>query len=217
MTGKQDLARAIKGPSFVVGAWELVCRILDVISMAGFSHHKIHRRLRWMPNWRIDDAPLVYLDLETTGLHPDRGHEITEIAILDRGGIRLHSEIEGEAEERLALQEASSNIEGLIVVGHNITFDLRFIAERSRRLDLAIPSVGFIDTLGLARRYLEDLDEELTLEFVARALDLERPDELHRAVPDAQLARDVFESLVEREKLETLGDVRVRRFQLHGD
>ncbi|MFW6058207.1 MAG: exonuclease domain-containing protein, partial [Persicimonas sp.] len=113
------------------------------------------------------------------------------------------------------IRECLSAIADQIVVGHNIPFDLRFLDERARRLDVAMPAVGFIDTLGLARQALEDPDEELTLEYVAECLELEIPEQLHRAVPDARLAEDVFWALVERQQFETLADARVRRFESH--
>ena len=177
--------------------------------------------MRWRPSWRIDDAPLLFVDLETTGLYPQRGHQIVEAAVFDAGGLRYHQEClpvedEYDSEERKLVREIAGDVEHKIVVGHNIPFDLRFLAERCCRLDLPSPAVGFIDTLGMARRFFEDPDEELTLEYVARRLDLDMPDKLHRAVPDARLARDVFRALVDRQKLETLADVRVRRFEVHG-
>ena len=183
---------------------------------------------RWRPDWRIDDAPLVYLDLETTGLHPERGHRITEIGLIDRGGIRLHlqpGEDPSTDDEQSALMTLIDDIRDKVVVGHHIPFDLRFLAARAGRLGLSFPTLGFVDTLGLARLHLdlnvqESSDQNsglptLELATVARFLNLDLPKELHRAIPDARLCRRVLQILIDQEKLQTLKDLRVRRLQLH--
>jgi DNA polymerase-3 subunit epsilon len=178
------------------------------------------KRLRWQPGWGIDEAPLLFVDLETTGLYPERGHQIIEAAIFDAGGLRYHSgqPLSGAAlddDERAMVREVVQIVEHKVVIGHNIPFDLGFIAERCRRLGFAPPAVGFVDTLGMARRFIEDPDEELTLEYVARCLGLDIPTQLHRAVPDARLARDLFRTMCDRQGLETLEDVRVRQYLVH--
>lgn len=178
------------------------------------------QRLRWRASWRLEDAPLLFVDLETTGLHPERGHRIVEAAIFDAGGLRYHDECFASGEradesDRAIVVETTRAIANKVVVGHNIPFDLQFLAERCQRLGLPMPALGFIDTLGMARRFLLDSDEELTLEYVARCLELNIPHQLHRAAPDARLARDVFNALSELDELETLSDARVRRFEVY--
>lgn len=180
---------------------------------------QFNRSTSWQLHWRIDDAPLVYLDLETTGLHPERGQRIVEVALVDDGGLQFHrrsneSGFGGEKEHRL-LKTVSERLEDLVVVGHNILFDLRFIAQRCERHELRTPDVGFIDTLRLARKHLETRDHRLG--SVAQHLKIELPEQLHRADVDVRLARSVFETLVEHEALETLEDVDTQRFRISTD
>lgn len=193
------------------------CHVLELVRL--IDRHTFRQRLRWGPSWSIDDAPLLFFDLETTGLYPERGHRIVQVAIFDAGGLRYerghHCDPMSEQDERAMVEDVAGAVAHKIVVGHNIPFDLRFLAERSRRLEVPLPSVGFIDTLGMARRFLSDADEELTLEYVARRLELDIPDQLHRAAPDARLARDVFRTIADAQQFETLEDVRVRRFEVH--
>ena len=173
--------------------------------------------ISWRPDWRIDDSPLLFLDLETTGLFPERGQKICQVALLDQGGVRLH-EIGTEADgsfpqdlERDLLIELFQALRQNIAVGHNIVFDLRFLAHRAIRLDIPMPPLGMIDTLRLASRTLPDLSDH-KLATVAKALDIPLPDTLHQALPDAQLARSVFETLVDTHHWRTLADVDARKF-----
>ena len=179
---------------------------------------------RWRPSWRICNAPLVYLDLETTGLYPEKGHRITEIGLIDGGGTRLHRDLEDSDDdaEIKALNQLANELADLVVVGHNILFDLQFMAERGHRLGVKLPQVGVVDTLGLARHFLdiddEDTDQDgpidLTLAQVADDLDIDIPQELHRALPDARLCRSVLDALIERFQLQTLRDIHIRRLRL---
>ena len=181
---------------------------------------QFNRTMRWSPCWRLDDAPLVFADLETTGLYPERDQRITEVALVDRGGLRLHRIAReaagfGGAVERDVLGEVSELLDGVVVVGHNILFDLRFFQQRFERHQLRLPPVGFIDTLRLSRIHLNLSDHRLG--SVAEHLELELPDELHRADNDARLAQRVFERLVDKAELSTLADADVQRFTTYDD
>lgn len=174
---------------------------------------RIRRTPAWDPTWNVSNAPLVYLDIETTGLHPDRGQQIVEVAVLTDASIRLHLRAHPDEGDRHLVAALVDDIDGLVVVGHNVSFDLRFISERAMRLNLEVPDVGYVDTLQLARRLDEATPGGLGLAAVARSLEIPVPPELHSAVPDARLTRDVFEHLRADHRLDTLEDAYVRRFR----
>ena len=134
---------------------------------------------------RTPQTKTVFLDTETTGLKPGPDHaEIIEIAMITEtteGSVEywcvkvapqhIHTahpkalEINGFTPE--AWEDAwcpvtiaplvAEKLEGAIVVGHNVKFDLRFIQELFRSTDLAsdLDHVAEIDTQDLARTYLK--------------------------------------------------------------
>lgn len=167
------------------------------------------------------DVTFVVLDLETTGMTPDRA-AITEIgAVRFRGGERLAtlqtlvapsvsvppavSSLTGITDEMLVDAPALSSVlsvlhdfvEGVVVVGHNVNFDRAFLDHALTGEDYPpLPSPA-LDTLGLARALLGDEVPRHRLSWVARHLRTEhRP--THRALDDALATADVFHALLER-------------------
>lgn len=155
----------------------------------------------------VDDIALFALDVETTGRSVGHGHRVCEIAVVRVGG---HCLFEASTVATVASQIVALCRHG-IVVGHNVTFDLEFIASELIRLGQTMPPVWFIDTLGLARRVLTPAPPDWRLSSVAVELGLELPDRLHEALPDARLAAQVFERLAERLSHPTLGAVGTQR------
>jgi DNA polymerase-3 subunit epsilon len=116
------------------------------------------------------------IDVETTGLYPGGRDRIVEIAIValssdlthagefnsllnpgrDLGPTWLHG-IEArdvlDAPEFLDLAGAvSDRLAGAVIVGHNVSFDLRFIQSEFARGGIEIPYPPWIDTMSVALR-----------------------------------------------------------------
>ena len=175
-----------------------------------------------MPQWSarpLRTAALVFFDLETTGLRPDRGAWICEMAVVDRRGVRFDWESESpppsDAAVARRLPELIEHLQNGIVVGHNLSFDFRFLTYETERLGLGGIDVRFTDTLGLARQVLPDRETHqlgtLLTEFGAAPVE-----ELHTAVGDALATRALFWHLVDAGGWDTLADVQVRRLRWHG-
>ncbi|MBW3634041.1 MAG: GIY-YIG nuclease family protein, partial [Chloroflexi bacterium] len=186
----------------------------------------------------------VVLDVETTGLQPSR-HRIIEIAIarfndglaasqwasLCHPGRRIPAYIvkltgidddllrDAPPFEEIA-ETAVELLTGAIVVGHNVEFDLSFLNEELKRINLPPIVNDRVDTLTLASRLLPGLRKP-TLQAVAQHLGIAgRPGSRHRAGPDAvvtgkvavalfQHARDAgFQSL---DDLKSIGRPTTRR------
>lgn len=175
-----------------------------------------------MPSWNerpLRTASLAFFDLETTGLRPDRGARITEGAVVDANGVRFdwtsaHDPPRDEAVARV-LPRLVAQLEGRIVVGHNLSFDFCFLTYETERLGLGGLDLRFADTLGLARRLWPERDD-YQLERLVAAVDTRPDEELHTAVGDALATRALFWHLAETGGLTTVGDVGVQRLRWHG-
>jgi DNA polymerase III epsilon subunit family exonuclease len=121
-------------------------------------------------------VPFAVLDVETTGLHPELGDAICEIAILRVCDGRVQEEYQRLVDpgrplspEAYAVNRISSDLlrgappfaeivgevlprlEGAAIVAHNAPFDLGFLVAALEELDEPIPANPIVDTLALAR------------------------------------------------------------------
>lgn len=157
----------------------------------------------------------VAIDLETTGLHPDQD-AVIEIGALKFAGDEVLDTFDSFVATSIPLPYRIQRLTGITpaqlktaptlnelvpglraflgewpLVGHSVQFDAAFL----RRVGLARRN-PLVDTYELASMLLPDLPS-YTLASVGVALGVSSPT-YHRALADAQLARDVFLSLFER-------------------
>lgn len=165
-------------------------------------------------DWPIDAASLLFFDIETTGLRPDRGAQITEMAVVDRRSVRFDWQLGPDTPHDDALAVHLPRLFDLlqtgVVVGHNLSFDLRFIAYVAGRIGLRGPTARFVDTLALARQVL-DRPRDARLESLLGAFGIAPDGALHTALVDARATCALFWALVEHGDLETLGDAGLQR------
>ena len=169
----------------------------------------------------IFDTTFCVIDVETTGGSPSSG-AITEVgAVKVRGGAcvgeystlvnpgmtipaeithltGIHAELVADAPPfRMIVDELAAFIGDAVIVGHNIRYDVSFLAaefERAGRARLSNPSVC---TLALARRLVRDEVPNCKLATLADCLRLDhRPS--HRALDDVFATVDLFHALLER-------------------
>src|SRR5713226_4552212 len=192
--------------------------------------------------WRSTHRPLseieyVVLDTETTGLRPG-SHRVIEIAgVRIRGGEALGSfqtllnpgtrlptfivQFTGITQDMVNKAPKAAEIfpdflnfiDGAILVGHNIGFDLGFLSYEARLLGLDFPIDG-LDTIPLARRFLPAL-RRFKLDSVADHLKIATANR-HRALGDARVTAAIFIKLLalaQEQSIQTLGHLR-RRLQL---
>jgi DNA polymerase III epsilon subunit-like protein len=170
-------------------------------------------------NWSscpVEVAPVRYFDVETTGLRPDRGARITEIAVVGPQDVRFDWRAEAEeapSDEAVARQlpRLVAQLEDGVVVGHNLSFDFRFLTYETERLlgREARLDLRFVDTLALARRVL-DADRHRLADCLA-AVGAAPQEPLHTALGDALATRALFRRLGERPEIETLSDAGMQR------
>lgn len=163
----------------------------------------------------------VVLDTETTGV--DRySDQMVEIAILtvsngkitDEYATLIHStipipaaatEVNGITNADLAsaprladvVPEIARRIDGQIIVGHNITFDLAFVSRALANLD-GVQDFVYIDTLALARNYIPGKSHRL--QALASRLRLQSGT-AHRALGDAYTTNALLQYCIKKATL----------------
>jgi DNA polymerase-3 subunit epsilon len=189
----------------------------------------------------LHDIPLVFFDLETTGLDLRDGHRVCEVAMLRvRGGLvedylgalarpgrRLDPQaaaVNGFNDAELALAppfyavagRISAMARGAVLIAHNLPFDMAFLKAELARIGQPALGSPALDTLALARRLLRRPSYSLA----ALAVDLQLPAPSHRALADVLALRGLFAHLqaaMAELGVTTLGDaVRLERGLLPG-
>ncbi len=167
------------------------------------------------------------LDLETTGTDPSearicevawerrdaRGHVIDEGQSLVHAGVEVgasrevHGIEDGMLEGAPRLSELGPRLEraleGAILVGHRIAYDLSFLAAAAARGEIAPPPEHALDTKKLAMRCTHGI--ATSLRGLAEALSLPRPS--HRAAPDVRATAALFDHLLEELRPSTARDL----------
>ena len=167
----------------------------------------------------IDDIEFTIFDTETTGLAPQMGDRVVEIAGLRFKGsetlstfqtlINPHRMIspaafqvnritqdmlEGAPDIRAVMPEFLKFIEGSCLCSYNAAFDFQFLNNELRLIDReTLHGFDIVDVLKMSRRLLPGL-ERYALWFVADKLGLNARQQ-HRAFSDVELTFGVFHKL----------------------
>jgi len=169
-------------------------------------------------NNNIDGIEFTIFDTETTGLEPESGDRIVEIAgIRFRGReimetfqtlVNPHKYISPAAfqvnkitadmlecapESAEAMPKFLDFIHGSCLCSYNAAFDMAFLNNELRLLSKGPPDNAVADILKMARRILPGL-ERYSLWFVADKLEI-RAEQEHRAFSDVELTLSVFHKL----------------------
>jgi DNA polymerase-3 subunit epsilon len=160
--------------------------------------------------------PIVMIDFETTGISPDQGDRITEVAALRiQGGeivdryvslINCHVRIPAFITQLTGITQAMVNqapsvtevmpalldfIGGDYLAAHNASFDEKFLIAEAQRLGLATRHRGTICSVKLARRVLPG-KASYSLGPLAADLGLRFKGKAHRAEADAEVAANLL-------------------------
>ena len=158
----------------------------------------------------------VVLDFETTGLHPEQGDRVTEIAALRVQGDRIVARFEsllncgvriphhiskftGITQSMVdAAPDAASAFRQLLqfigtdaVIAHNADFDQGFLESECRRLGLANHVPDFICSVRIARRLFPDMKSH-ALGCLASHLGIPFTPGAHRAAVDAAVTTKIL-------------------------
>jgi DNA polymerase III subunit epsilon len=165
------------------------------------------------PPWDapLADAPLLFVDLEMTGLDPARDsivqiclERVVGEATIDRlcsfvrpevaagAGMAIHGIGEAELAAAPPIGELAERIvdllHGAVLVGHAVSNDAAFLEAELGRVGRAWKSGPYLDTLALARRALSLPSHRLGA--LAQALGIAHA--AHRADEDVRVTRAIF-------------------------
>ncbi len=170
----------------------------------------------------IEQAPLAFMDVETTGLDPLFGHRVCEIAVvrctghaieetMDRlvnpqrpmgeGALRVHGISDAMLQDAPLFEHIADELlallEGAVFVAHNAPFDLGFLASELVHARRPLPMLVALDTLRLARNNMQANSYSLGNLCLQLGIEL---DDAHRAMNDVLATRELFLRLVARLK-----------------
>lgn len=162
----------------------------------------------------LHEAPLAFLDVETTGLRPDLGDRVVEIAVVRTQGLtevtrfvslvnpqrRLSPDairINGITPSMVAgapifpslIDQLLPLIEDVVLVCHNAPFDLSFLETELHIAGAPVWDGVVLDTLAFARQ--QYWFPSNSLGAIARELGI-RPPGAHRALADALTTQAIF-------------------------
>ena len=178
----------------------------------------------------LDEVTFAVVDVETTGGGVDRGHRITEIAIVEVRGGRIVDEYQtlvnpgrrvpavvagltGISQAMVdqapyfehVADEVLSRLEGRVFVAHNVTFDWRFVSAELLRALGDAPELVRLCTVRMVRRLTPALRHR-NLDVVARHFGVQNHGR-HRAYGDALATARVFLRLLDEARGRGLEDV----------
>jgi DNA polymerase III epsilon subunit family exonuclease len=177
---------------------------------------------------RLTDTPLTFLDVETTGTSPKYGDRIIEIAMLQVRGSEVVAHVDALLDPQRSLKSGAMQVngitpemvtgqptfgevlpqvqallEGAVVVGHNVRFDLNFLRAEYAIAGQPFPSVVALDTLPIARRRYDFPGNSLVQ--IAECLGI-RGDQFHRAMSDVLVTYEVFDHFTTDQGFATVQD-----------
>lgn len=162
------------------------------------------------------DQPIVMLDFETTGLSPDMGDRITEVAALRIVGgkvveryvslincnVRIPSFITGLTGITQAMVDGAPPVSQVVpelldfiggdaLSAHNASFDDKFLRAEAARLGLTPGYQSLVCSLKLSRRVFPNLSS-YKLGNLSCELGIRFKSAAHRAESDAEVAAEVL-------------------------
>ncbi len=175
------------------------------------------------PHALVDDLPLTFVDVETTGLHVDEGDRVCEVALLKvhrgqevlRWSSLVHpgrtmppraTAINGITDQMLdaapSFDRLVSTLEPLldntVFIAHNAQFDVRFLRHEFDLAQRQLPPLAVVDTLALAQAWYRFPHN--SLQAIAEAFGLSNAVR-HRALADVLTMWHIWQRFIAEREL----------------
>lgn len=173
---------------------------------------------RSLQSRRIADVPLTFVDVETTGLSPQAGDRVCEIALIRQepgvpdktfsalidpqraisaGAFRVNKitpeMLQGAPRFDAIIDRVETLLSGSVVVAHNAPFDLGFLKSEFELCGRTLENLTVIDTLYLARS--QSRFDSCSLGAVVRALGVNN-EQAHRALGDCRVTQQILFAMI---------------------
>jgi DNA polymerase-3 subunit epsilon len=164
----------------------------------------------------VYERPIIMLDFETTGLSPEAGDRITEVAALRihggrvverfvslvNCGVRIPSFIVEYTGITQAMVDNAPPVDEVVpalidfigadtLAAHNASFDDKFLRAEGARLGIDCGHTGLVCSLKLSRRVFPGL-ASYKLGLLSRALGIAFKSRAHRAEADAEVTAELL-------------------------
>lgn len=175
-------------------------------------------------NIPLSELSSVVIDSETTGLYPNQGDEIIELAgiYIDGFSVQPNKSFQTLVNPRVPICENAFKIHGIsddelkkepfiedilpsfisfldnrVVVGQNIAFDLSFLDKSMKKSGLVKFGNMILDTRWISKLLFPNVKSH-NLDVIASRLKIKRPENRHRAMGDVLLTSDIYVRLLQR-------------------
>jgi DNA polymerase-3 subunit epsilon len=182
----------------------------------------------------LDDEVFVVVDIETTGLEPEKGHRIVEVGAIRFTTSQLLRSAQWLVHPQRDIPEEARRVHGIsvemvrdkppfpevavdvaemlrdaVVVAQHAAFDVGFLDYECARAGVALSCAGVVDTISLVRGYAEV--GASNLDALAEWYGIPKPPDRHRSMADCEVTRQVFlaalADLRRYGKVRTVGDL----------
>lgn len=168
----------------------------------------------------INEVEFTIFDTETTGLEPESGDRIIEIAATKLKGDTLGNTFQSLVNPKRKISEAAfainhisdemlkeapeiekvlpqflEFIKGTVLCSYNVGFDLTFLRNEVKLLNLSLPeNLIVVDILSMAKKLFPNIERH-ALWFIAQMMNIKTTQQ-HRALADVELTIKVFNKLI---------------------
>lgn len=183
----------------------------------------------------LKDLSYVVFDLETTGLYADQGDEIIEVGAVLVENMELQEKVfHSMVNPGRPIPPASTAVNGIhdkdvanapsireiipqffqfvgnrIWVAQNARFDLSFIVQKLKQLQMPLKQTVVVDTIGLSKMIFQ-YETSHNLDKIMSRLGIARTGDRHRSVDDSKytaLALIELIKLLERQQISSLPQI----------